>query len=110
MLDCALKQVLGAGEREPKVPMECEEKEPQEEQEKMEISMDSMKNFKFFGNLQEFNVETTLTYPDIDSKSEVRQGDNMEMEKIENQNLDPSRPPELDEMESKGLTSAFNFY
>ena len=37
VLDCALKQVLGAGEREPEIPMEYEENEPQEEQEKMEI-------------------------------------------------------------------------
>ena len=68
-----------------------------------------MENLKNVGNNQEFNVEITLTYQIQDSKSEVRQGDIMEMEIIENQNLDPSRLPQINEMESKSLTNVLNF-
>ena len=72
-----------------------------------------MENLKNVGNNQEFNVETTLTYQIQDSKSnsksEVRQWDFMEMEIIENQNLDPSRMPQFNEMESKSLTNVLNF-
>ena len=92
VLDSALEKVLGADE----VPMECEELEHQEEQEKNEIS---------------FNEEK-LTTLKSNSKSEVSQGGNMDMEIefiIKNTNLEPSRLSELDEMESRCSANTINF-
>ena len=95
VLDSALRQVLGAKEREPRVPMECEEIGRQEEQ--MDISADNgetFENFNLFGNIQTFITESLLTVNPSPMEIEANKNEN------KNTSLDPSRQSEQSEMES----------